>query len=134
MLGCGLAVPGLPAARVRGSPPPGLSPSRLPPGGAAAAGAVKPAPFTASPPPRARRAGFPLRREKITMVCLMRILWCVMITEVAQLFDERGLFMLKVEVIVDAPMKDAQGVKECICMALESVPGVKRVRVLGVQP
>ena len=51
-----------------------------------------------------------------------------MITEVVHVFDERSSFMLKVEVIVDAPMKDAQGVKECICMALEDVPGVQAVR------
>ena len=27
--------------------------------------------------------------------------------------------MLKVEVIVDAPLEDSAGVKECICMSLE---------------
>lgn len=42
--------------------------------------------------------------------------------------------MMKVVVIVDAPMKDAPGVKECICMALESVSGVRAVRVVGVEP
>ena len=57
-----------------------------------------------------------------------------MITEVVQLFDERMVYMMKVVVIVDAPMKDAQGVKECICMALESVPGILSVRVVGVEP
>jgi len=57
-----------------------------------------------------------------------------MITKVVQLFDERSLFMLKVEIFVEAPMKDAPGVKECICMALEGVEGVRLVRVVGVEP
>jgi len=42
--------------------------------------------------------------------------------------------MLKVEIFVEAPMKDAPGVKECICMALEGVEGVRLVRVVGVEP
>ena len=42
--------------------------------------------------------------------------------------------MMKVEIIVDAPMKDAVGVKELVAMALEQVPGVVCVRVRGVEP
>lgn len=57
-----------------------------------------------------------------------------MITMVEQLYDERMVFMMKVEILVDAPMKDAAGVKELIAMAMENVPGVRLVRVVGVQP
>ena len=42
--------------------------------------------------------------------------------------------MMKVVVIVDAPGKDAAGVKELIAMGVESVPGVVSVRVVGVEP
>lgn len=42
--------------------------------------------------------------------------------------------MMKVEIFVDAPMKDAVGVKELVAMAMEQVPGVVCVRVMGVQP
>lgn len=42
--------------------------------------------------------------------------------------------MMKVEILVDAPMKDAAGVKELIAMAMENVPGVQLVRVVEVQP
>lgn len=64
----------------------------------------------------------------------MWILWCDMITIVEQLYDERMVFMMKVTVIVDAPMKDAQGVKELIAIALGDVPGVVSVRIEGVEP
>ena len=57
-------LPPPPGARVGGSPRPRLFPSLLPPGGAAAAGPDKSGPFTASPPPRARRAWVPLRRGR----------------------------------------------------------------------
>lgn len=40
--------------------------------------------------------------------------------------------MLKVEIIVDAPMEDAPGVKELLCMALDSVPDARVVRVVKV--
>ena len=42
--------------------------------------------------------------------------------------------MVKVEIVVDAPMKDAVGVKELVAMAMERVEGVVAVRVVGVQP
>ena len=57
-----------------------------------------------------------------------------MITIVVQLFDERMVYMMKVVVIVDAPMKDAAGVKELVSMAVEQMPGVLSVRVVGVEP
>lgn len=38
-----------------------------------------------------------------------------------RLFDERSMFMLKIEVVVDADMEDATGIKEWICMALEGL-------------
>lgn len=57
-----------------------------------------------------------------------------MITIVEQLYDERMVYMMKVEILVDAPAKDARGVKELIAMAMENVPGVWLVRVVGVQP
>jgi len=42
--------------------------------------------------------------------------------------------MMKIVIVVDAPMKDAQGVKELVSMAMEQVPGVLSVRVVGVEP
>ena len=57
-----------------------------------------------------------------------------MITIVVHLFDRKVVFMLEVKIFVDAPMKDAVGVKELVAMAMEQVPGVVCVRVMGVQP